>query len=172
MFPRIAVEVGDCQFAFIEFPDSPFLTDIFLRRMDEAFARHGLNAAEHCVMLPRLTADDFLAAMGAFDILLDSIGWSGCNSTLDSLVHNLPIVTLAGKFMRGRHTAAILEMMNMGDTVTEDLSQYVARAGSLGREPQRRKEFSDRIAQNKHRIYEDTACIGGLEQFLAAAIQR
>jgi predicted O-linked N-acetylglucosamine transferase (SPINDLY family) len=122
-------------------------------------------------MLPRLTADDFLAAMGAFDIVLDSIGWSGCNSTLDSLVHNLPIVTSAGKFMRGRHTAAVLEMMNMGDTVAEDLSQYVVRAGSLGREPQRRKEFSDRIAQNKHRIYEDTACIRGLETFLAAALR-
>ncbi|HEY3677420.1 MAG TPA: tetratricopeptide repeat protein [Bradyrhizobium sp.] len=171
VFPRIALEVGDCQFAFIEFPDSPFLTDIFLRRMEDAFARHGLNAAEHCVMLPRLTADDFLAAMGAFDIVLDSIGWSGCNSTLDSLVHNLPIVTSAGKFMRGRHTAAVLEMMNMGDTVAEDLSQYVVRAGSLGREPQRRKEFSDRIAQNKHRIYEDTACIRGLETFLAAALR-
>jgi len=172
VFPRIALKVGDCQFAFIEFPDSRFLTDIFLRRMDDAFARYGLNAAEHCVMLPRLTADDFLAAMGAFDVLLDSIGWSGCNSTLDSLVHDLPIVTLAGKFMRGRHTAAILEMMNMGDTVAADLSQYVERAGSLGREPQHRKEFSDRIARNKHRVYEDAACIGGLEQFLAAAIRR
>jgi protein O-GlcNAc transferase len=171
IFPRIALEVDDCQFAFIEFPDSPYLTDIFLRRMEDAFARHGLNAAEHCVMLPRLSADDFLAAMGTFDIVLDSIGWSGCNSTLDSLVHNLPIVTLAGKFMRGRHTAAMLDMMNMGDAVAGDVPQYVARAVMLGREPQRRKEFSDRIAQNKHRIYEDTACIDGLEKFLATAIR-
>jgi protein O-GlcNAc transferase len=171
VFPRIALKVGDCQFAFIEFPDSPFLTDIFLQRMEDAFARYGLKAAEHCVMLPRLNADDFLAVIGTFDIVLDSIGWSGCNSTLDSLVHNLPIVTSAGKFMRGRHTAAILEMMNMGDTVAEDLSQYVARAGRLGQDPQHRQEFSDRIAQNKHRIYEDAACIEGLEKFLAAALR-
>jgi hypothetical protein len=41
----------------------------------------------------------------------------------------------------------------------------------LGCEPQRRKEFSDRIAQNKHRIYEDSACIDGLEKFLSAAIR-
>src|SRR5665213_3882122 len=169
VFPRIALEVGDCQFAFIEFPDSRYLTDIFLRRMEDAFARHGLNAAEYCVMLPRLSADDYLAAMGAFDVVLDSIGWSGCNSTLDSLVHDLPIVTLAGKFMRGRHTAAMLDMMGMRDAVATEVSQYIAGAAMLGREPQRRKEFSDRIAQNKHRIYQDRACIDGLEKFLAAA---
>jgi predicted O-linked N-acetylglucosamine transferase (SPINDLY family) len=171
VFPRIALEVGDCQFAFIEFPDSPYLTDLFLQRMEDAFTRHGLNAAEHCVMLPRFSADDFLTAMGTFDVMLDSIGWSGCNSTLDSLVHDLPIVTSAGKFMRGRHTAAMLNMMNMGDAVARDVSQYIAQAQMLGCEPQRRKEFSDRIAQNKHRIYEDSACIDGLEKFLSAAIR-
>ena len=171
VFPRIALEVGDCQFAFIEFPDSPYLTDIFLRRMEAAFARYGLDVADYCVMLPRLSADDFLAAMGTFDVMLDSIGWSGCNSTLDSLVHNLPIVTSAGKFMRGRHTAAMLEMMDMSDTVAGDVSQYITRAIMLAREPQHRQEFSDRIAQNKHRIYQDSACIDGLEKFLGAAIR-
>jgi predicted O-linked N-acetylglucosamine transferase (SPINDLY family) len=140
--------------------------------MEDAFARYGLKAAEHCIMLPRLSSDDFLAAMGTFDIMLDSIGWSGCNSTFDALAHDLPIVASAGKFMRGRHTAAILNMMNMSDAVAGDIPQYITQAAILGREPRRREEFSARIRQNKHRIYQDRACIDGLEKFLSAAIRR
>jgi predicted O-linked N-acetylglucosamine transferase (SPINDLY family) len=41
----------------------------------------------------------FIAAIGQCDVVLDSIGWSGCNSTLESLVHDLPIVTMTGDLM-------------------------------------------------------------------------
>ena len=109
VFPRIARETGDCQFAFIRYGWGTHLDELFLRRLDRAFARFGLKAADHCVMLPRLNRNRFVAAIGQCDIVLDSIGWSGCNSTLEGLHHDLPIVTMTGSLMRGRHTMAILE---------------------------------------------------------------
>jgi predicted O-linked N-acetylglucosamine transferase (SPINDLY family) len=107
--------------------------------------------------------------MGLFDVMLDSIGWSGCNSTFDALTHNLPIVTTAGEFMRGRHTSAIFNMMNMGDAVATDVSHYVENAIMLGQSKSARSEFSARMALNKHLVYEDLACIRGLEEFLLNA---
>ena len=47
---------------------------------------------------------------------------------------DLPIVTMAGEFMRGRHGAAILTMMGVTDTVTASIDDYVATAVRLGRE--------------------------------------
>ena len=113
VFPRIARDAGDCQFTFIQFPGGAQITALFRQRLERAFAAFGLNAADHCVFLPRLEPQKFVAAIGACDAVLDSIGWSGCNSVLESLVHDLPIVTLSGSLMRGRHATAILTMMDV-----------------------------------------------------------
>jgi len=169
VFARIARAVGDCQFAFIEFAGGPQVTATFRARLDRAFAAAGLKAADHCVVLPRLDPDRFVAAIGQCDVVLDSIGWSGCNSTLESLAHDRPIVTFAGELMRGRHTAGILEMMGMRETTAHSIDDYVAIAVGLGRSAAERAAVSARIAANKHRIYGDRACIAALEAFLASA---
>src|SRR5262249_44775062 len=108
----------------------------------------------------------FVAAMGQCDIVLDSIGWSGCNSTLESLAHDLPIVTLRGALMRGRHTAAILEMMGVTETIADTVDDYIATAVRLGRDPLWRRALQRQIRERKHRVYCDHACIAALEEFL------
>jgi protein O-GlcNAc transferase len=171
VFARIAAEVPDSQFTFIEFGGGSAITSMFRARLDRAFGAIGLNAGDHCVFLPRLAPDRFAAAIGQCDVVLDSIGWSGCNSILESLIHNVPIVTMAGDMMRGRHTAAILEMMKIPEMTALTIDQYVAMAGLLGRSREKRTELSARISQNKHRIYRDRACITALEAFLDKAVR-
>jgi predicted O-linked N-acetylglucosamine transferase (SPINDLY family) len=166
VFPLIAREAGDCRFVFIEFPDAPHVTAVLEARLERAFAACGLDAAKYCVMLPRLDPAQFAAAMGLCDVMLDSIGWSGCNSTFESLAHDLPIVTVPGDLMRGRHTAAILQMMEVTETIAATVDDYVALAVRLAREPARRAAVKAKIARGKHRVYGDTACIAALEEFL------
>jgi predicted O-linked N-acetylglucosamine transferase (SPINDLY family) len=171
VFARIAAEVPDCQFTFIEFAGGSSVTEMFRARLDRAFGAVGLDAADHCVFLPRLAPDRFVAAIGQCDAVLDSIGWSGCNSILESLVHNLPIVTLAGDMMRGRHATAILEMMDVRETTARTVDEYVSIAGLLGRSSAKRSELSARISNNKHRLYRDRDCIVALEAFLDSAVR-
>jgi predicted O-linked N-acetylglucosamine transferase (SPINDLY family) len=166
VFPRIARAAGDCQFAFIQYHKNMAITDLFRQRLDRAFAAFGLRADEHCVFLPPLVHDDFLAAMGQCDIFLDSIGWSGCNSTLESLTYDLPIVTIAGPLMRGRHSMAILQMMDVTQTIAETVDDYVSIAVRLAKDAPWRAAVKADIAARKHRIYRDGACISGLERFL------
>jgi predicted O-linked N-acetylglucosamine transferase (SPINDLY family) len=170
VFPRIAREVRNAQFVFIEFAGGRGVTDLFKRRLDSAFSAAGLDARAHCIFLPRLTPDRFRAAIGRCDIVLDSILWSGCNSILESLGHDLPIVAFEGGMMRGRHAAAILAMMGMGEATTRNVNEYVAMAVSLGLDERRRADLSMRIAQNKHRVYRDLQPIRALEAFLDEAV--
>jgi predicted O-linked N-acetylglucosamine transferase (SPINDLY family) len=165
VFARIAAEVPDCQFTFIEFGGGKYVTEMFRTRLERAFREVGLNAAEHCIFLPRLTPDRFIAAIGHCDVVLDSIGWSGCNSILESLVHNVPIVTLAGEMMRGRHTAAILDMIEVRETTAQTIDEYVSIAALLGRSTAKRTELSVRIAEQKHGVYRDRDCVKALEEF-------
>jgi predicted O-linked N-acetylglucosamine transferase (SPINDLY family) len=164
VFPRIALEAGDCQFVFFEHPG---VTDLFRLRLECAFGRYGLRAKDYCLILPRLAEHGrFLAATGLSDVFLDSIGYSGCNTTLDALVYDLPIVTLRGDLMRGRQSAALLDMMGMIATVCESIDQYVELAVALARDLVRRAEVRGMIAAGKRAIYRDRACITALEEFL------
>jgi protein O-GlcNAc transferase len=166
VFPRIAREVGDCHFIFIEFPDGEYVTKLFRNRLQHAFAEFGLRANDYIVVLPRLSQDRFIAAIGRCDIGLDSIGWSGCTSTLEALVHDLPIVTMPGALMRGRHTMAMLQMMGVTDTITETVDEYVSIAVRLARDISWRAALRKRISERKHHLYRDKSCILALEEFL------
>jgi protein O-GlcNAc transferase len=172
VFPRIVRGAGDCQFVFIAYPGAPHVTADLQDRLDDAFADFGLDAADHCVMLPRLDAAQFAAAMGLADVMLDSIGWSGCNTTFEALAHDLPVVTLPGDLMRGRHSAAVLRMMDVTDTIAATLDDYIALAVRLVREPDLRAALKAKIAANKQRVYGDMACIMGLEDFLDRAARQ
>jgi predicted O-linked N-acetylglucosamine transferase (SPINDLY family) len=169
VFPRIAKAAGDCQFAFIGHPKGEAATEVFRRRLERAFAAHGLDAAKHCVMLPRRPQHEFVAAIGVCDIVLDSIGWSGFNSTIEGLVHDLPIVTMSGPLMRGRHTTAVLRMMGVTETVTDTVDAFVAVAQRLATDPAWYAGVKDRMRANKRRVYRDSACITALEEFLIRA---
>jgi predicted O-linked N-acetylglucosamine transferase (SPINDLY family) len=171
VFPRIAAAVPGCQFTFIAFAAGEAVTRRFRERLDRAFAAAGRKASDHCVFLPRLSPEHFAAAMGQCDIVLDSIGWSGCNSILESLVHDLPIVTCIGEMMRGRHAAAILAMMDLRETIAQTVDDYVAIACSLGQNRAKRASLSSQMAANKHRVYRDRQCIAALETFLEQAVR-
>jgi protein O-GlcNAc transferase len=172
VFARIAAEVPNSQFAFIEFGGGRGITELFKARLERTFTAIGLKAEDHCVFLPRLVPDRFVAAIGQCDVVLDSIGWSGCNSIVEGLAHNLPVVALEGEWMRGRHAAAILRMMQVEGTTARTTAEYVSMASALGRDEGLRRAISQRMAEGKGRVYRDSECIAGLEAFLDAAVRK
>jgi protein O-GlcNAc transferase len=171
IFARIARDVPNAQFAFIRYPRGDSVTALFQQRLARAFNAAGLKANDHCVILPRLDQDRFIAATGCADVFLDSLGWSGCNSMLESLPHDLPIVTMADELMRGRHGLAILTMMKLSDIVADSVDGYVDAAVRLSCDLVWRAALRERIAANKHRVYRDRSCIVALEDFLDRVVR-
>jgi len=172
VYPRIARQVRDCQFIFSAFDRSREITKEFRMRIKQVFHQFDLNADEYVVFLPILDITYYLALNRLGDIYLDSIGWSGCNSTLEAISCNLPIVAFFGKFMRGRHSAAILTMMGLRETIASDLDEYIALAVRLGLDSEWRKQISAKIATNRHLVYRDKNCITALEDFLEKAVNK
>jgi predicted O-linked N-acetylglucosamine transferase (SPINDLY family) len=169
VFPRVAAELGACQFVFIAFAKSRAVTEAFRTRLSAAFARAGLDAARHVVILPPMPQQDFVHAAGLADVVLDTIGWSGGKSTLDLLAVDPAIVTLPGRFMRGRHTAAILRRIGCEATIAGSLEDYVSIAVRLARDPVWRAEVRRGVGARKHRAFGDVAYLRALETFLAGA---
>jgi predicted O-linked N-acetylglucosamine transferase (SPINDLY family) len=165
IFPRIARQAGDCQFVFLRH-GSNWVTDTFRARLERAFAAHGLAWDRYCVLSDRLDPARFAGAMRIADVFLDSVGWSGCNTTLEAFAAGLPAVTCRGQTMRARHTAAMLEMIGLADCIAETVDAYVTLAARMGRDPAWRSEIAKTLIARRDRAYNDRACIEGLEAFL------
>jgi predicted O-linked N-acetylglucosamine transferase (SPINDLY family) len=165
IFPRIAQEIDDCQFIFIS-NQSSFVTQQFKLRLHQAFNQYNFNSDRYLVFLPFLNDVKYHALNCIADIYLDSIEWSGGNTTFEAIACDLPVVTLPGQFMRGRHSTAILTMMGVTETIASTIDEYIDLAIKLGKDSELRKYISDKIKSNKHRVYQDKTCITALENFL------
>jgi protein O-GlcNAc transferase len=170
IFPEIALVVPEARFIFIRH-QRDFVTNIFRERLKGAFAKRGIAAEKHCVFLRRLDIHHFSAATAACDVFLDNIGWSGCTSTLEAIATNIPIVTHRGEFMRGRHSAAMLQMMGLSDFVADTAEGLVAQAVRMGKDPALRQAMRERIASTKSAIYEDDSPIKDLADFIERAVE-
>lgn len=171
VFPQIARAMGDCQFAFITYHRGEHVTDAFRHRLARAFTAAGLEFERFCVILPRLDGERFAALAGVCDVGLDSIGWSGGNTTLEAFLHDLPVVTLPGGLMRGRHTQAMLELMGIPDTIAESLDEYVDIAVRLARDVDWRAVIRSHIAEAKSRLYGNGSAVNALMTFLEQRIR-
>jgi protein O-GlcNAc transferase len=169
VFARIAAAVPDARFLFIEYPHGQRVTAIFRERLAAAFAKAGLDAERHCQFLRSMPLARFAAVCRLADVFLDSLGWSGCNSTFEALAQDLPVATMAGDLMRGRHSAAILSMLGLPELIAAGPDAFVDLAVGLGRDPARRRALAAHIGANKHRLYRDQAAIDGLTGYLSSA---
>ncbi|MBN3877461.1 MULTISPECIES: tetratricopeptide repeat protein [unclassified Nostoc] len=171
VFPLIAKELGDAKFVFIK-NSSKETTEVFRQRLNHAFAALGLDYQNHCLFLSELNNRKFAGTTALADVFLDSIGWSGCNSTLESIAHNIPVVTLPGELMRGRHSLAILQMMGIEETIASNKSEYVQIAIRLGKDAKYRQYISQQVAENKHKLYGDLKPVRALEDFILQLVNK
>ncbi|MGC9505976.1 tetratricopeptide repeat protein [Baaleninema sp.] len=164
IFAEIARRVPEAQFAFLSHEEEA-ITDLFRRRLDRAFSKVGLAVDRFCKILPRLDQVSYWNLNQVSDIYLDTLSWSGGNTTLEAIACDLPIVTCPGEFMRGRHSYAILKMLGIPETIATTEAEYIDIAVRLGLDANWRQEIVAKTRQYRDRVYEDTTCIDALEQF-------
>lgn len=168
IFPRIAAALPNARFVFVVTRAHP--TAVFKRRLDAAFAGYGLDAVMFCRFVVGMSYAAFEAMVRASDVFLDTIEWSGFNTSLQALAHRVPIVTTPGRFMRGRHSAAILTAAGVTETIADDVDQYVDLAVRLGKDVAWRRHVSKQLRQGASRVVEDLMPVRALEEFLAEAV--
>ncbi|BDI14801.1 hypothetical protein ANSO36C_06030 [Nostoc cf. commune SO-36] len=171
VFPSIAKELENSKFVFIKHT-SEETTEVFRQRLNHAFAALGLDYQNHCLFLSSLSETKFAGTTALADVFLDSIGWSGCNSTLESIAHNIPVVTLPGELMRGRHSLAILKMMGIEETIASSKAEYVQIAIRLGKDAKYRQYISQQVGENKHKLYGDLKPVRALEDFILQLVNK
>jgi protein O-GlcNAc transferase len=164
IFAAIAQQVSNAQFVFIS-PYSSSLAEQFIQRVGRAFKAIGLNHQDYCIVVPRQDKTGYLSLNLIADVFLDTLAWTGGNTTLEAIACDLPVVTYPGQFMRGRHSYAMLRRMNMTDLIANTELEYIQIASQLGINLSWREKIRVQISQSKSILFEDVDCISTLEQF-------
>ncbi len=146
----------------------PALTAKYLARLDRACRAEGVDRAARVHVLPQCGHLDYLELHRVCGAMLDTLRWSGGNTSLDALACGLPIVTLPGAFMRGRQSAAMLELAGVPELVARDEDDYVRIATRLASDAGFRNGVSERIAAGRSHLFDDAAPIEAFAAFLTA----
>ena len=169
MFARVLREVPAAKLVMFE-GRHPKLTSRFNARIRASFEREGVGIDGRVVFLPQCDHDEFLRINMMCDVMLDTQRWSGGNTSLDALAAGLPIVTLPGRFMRGRQSAAMLSLAGLDDLVAADAEDYVRIAARIATDAPWRNALRARTRDGCGRVFNDTAPIASFASALEALV--
>jgi len=135
----------------------------------ERFNRSFPDAAQRVIFVPQMDFDKFLGLVILADAVLDIPSFSGGNSSIELFAMGVPIVTLPGKFLRGRITLACYKQMGLGDLIASDEENYVSLALRLAKDADFRAHMQADILANSDKLFETIAPVRQLETFFKEA---
>jgi CRISPR-associated protein Csy1 len=149
--------------------DQDRVTETFAGRLANALARHGLDLRERVLFSRPVDHPTYLRFNQLCDVMIDTVHWSGGNTSLDALYMGLPVVTRPGELMRGRQSAAMLGILGVRELVAADFEQHVATVVRLGADADERRSLSERILAARGALFGREEPVRALEEFLERA---
>ncbi len=151
---------------------APAVSSAFSGRLARKAEARGLDPRRHFRFVPRQTDTGFRAVLAMCDVVLDTLHWSGGNTSLDALAATTPIVTLPGRFMRGRQTRAMLGQAGVPELIATDRADYVTLATGIASDADRRAALRSRLAEGARAVFDQQAPITALGEALQALAGR
>jgi protein O-GlcNAc transferase len=134
---------------------------------------HSLQSFEsRVIFLPFMGFDRFMQLLCLADVILDSVHFNGMNSSLQAFAAGTPVVTLPGRFQRGRHTQAMYRKMGILDCIATDAASYVDIATRLGTDRAFAQHMRARIRERNGVLFEDGRVVQEFERFFNEAAAR
>jgi predicted O-linked N-acetylglucosamine transferase (SPINDLY family) len=143
----------------------PNITNAIFARLAQALRVRGLEPQGRGIILPSMAHDDYLRVNMLCDVMLDTLHWSGGNTTLDALACGLPVVTLPGEFMRGRQSYGMLKCMGLDELIAKDQDDYIEIAIKIGTDTAWRQKVVQRIISGSNKIFEMETSLRQMESF-------
>lgn len=162
---RIARELPGCKLAFMA-SLWPRVNEAFLLRISGALRVVGIDPATTLELLPIMPYEEYLGTLAAADVVLDTSGFSGGNSSFDAIAAGAPLVTWRGEMLRGRQTAAMLDIVGLAELACVTDDEYVRTAVSLASSRERRSQVRERMHAGSTNLFGDVGAIGALERML------
>ena len=116
--------------------------------MAKLFKRHNISSKrlQFLGFLP--DAADHMLLYNQVDIALDTFPYNGTTTTCEALWMGVPVITVEGKFHAARVGTSILSNVGLEELIAKDRDDYIKKACSLARDPDRLTQLKRGLRQN------------------------
>ncbi|ADJ29181.1 tetratricopeptide repeat protein [Nitrosococcus watsonii] len=141
------------------------VTDKLLTRLGMALTQAGANPKRQLLLLPATSRVRYLQINRCCDLMLDTPHWSGGNTALDALGSGLPLIALPSTYMRGRQSAAMLNLLERPELIAQDAGDYVRKALQYGRDKEANQALRAQLLARRDRLFVQQAPLDTLTAF-------
>src|SRR4029077_9563713 len=113
-------------------------TRLLRERLERSAQAAGVDPSGRFRFFPQGDRARYLQVNQVCDVMLDSLHWSGGNTTLDALHCGLPVVTCPGALMRGRQSGAMLAAIDCAELIADSPRELAAVCVEVASDPPRR----------------------------------
>ena len=159
---RIVREIPGCRLVFFA-SLWPRVNNAFSERISGALREVGVDPEQTLEILPIVPYAAYLDLLATADVVLDTPGFSGGNSSFDAIAVGAPICSLRGAMLRGRQTSAMLDIVGLSELACESDDDYVRSAVNLASSRDRQKDIYDRLITGGNALFDKVATVRALE---------
>ncbi len=141
---------------------------IWQTKLQQRFERTiDTSVRERVKFLPWINSTiGFLNVAACGDVLLDSFHFGANSTSILLYATGVPLVTLPGKFNRGRNAMGYSRMMGIEDLIAKDVDDYVTKSIQYATDMESRVDVGEKILANNHVLYEDQTAATEVEKFI------
>jgi len=152
------------KFTFIS-TKNEFIAEKFKKRLIKISKDKGLIFKDFFIFYPQTSYENYINLIYKSDIVLDSLDWSGLNTSLEAINLDKPIITLPSNFMRGRHTSGVLKILKIDELICSSKKEYIDLAVKLSTDLEFKEKIVKKININKKLLFDNYKTIEFLENF-------
>jgi protein O-GlcNAc transferase len=171
VFAEIARRLGECQLVFFV-PEPRALMDRVRARLTRAFDAAGLELEAYAAFVPWLSRSAFAGLLAQADVFLDTMGFSGFNTTMQAIDVGLPVVAREGRYLRGRLSSGVLRRAGLDALVADSEPGFVELAVRLAQDAAYWGEARERLLQAAPTLYGDVQPVRALARFFEESLRR
>jgi protein O-GlcNAc transferase len=140
-------------------------------KLHERFKREIPDVTARIRFLPRLGGADYLQLIALADVILDTFYFSGGNTSYEAFALGKIVVTLPGKFARGRLTLGLYKQMGINEPIARTPKNYIKIALKFGLDKEARLKIEGRIRAAQKKIFNTSSSLYAHEQFFLNAMK-
>jgi hypothetical protein len=130
----------------------PRWTRIYTLRLITAIGEENLSRLH---IIERVSSESFNNLLKISNVILHPFPFDGSRTSADSLIVNIPYVTMPTEYLKGRMGAAFLRTMNLSELIASDIEEYIEISLKLAEDTRFYKEVQTKIIKNLPLIWED-----------------
>ena len=119
----------------------------FINNMRAIFAKYEIHPSRLVILDALPSRADVKECLKLADVYLDSIPYTGANSTVDALEVELPTIVMDADSFRFKQAAALLRELGIPDLIVESEEAYINLAVTLGTNSALRQHYREQIRQ-------------------------